>query len=406
VTKQQRGYSLSEFEVPAQRDVSAPSALTANQGQHFAAVDGLRGIACLAVVAHHCYLHCGKFQWPIVNVAGQTTALSRFLYYGNGGVELFFIVSGFCLAYPLFNRPNTEPWRRWFLRRAYRILPPYYASALLFWGMFVLLRSHPFSIFGMTSPPTGELSGKGLFVCVTLLGTYLNPSYWTLVLEARWYLLFPLLIALWRRGGFALLLLGSLLACAAAHPLSVLTPRFNLATGNVLTFLPIFVSGMLVAHWTATQRTPRWVSRFSPWGLLASILLVGFTVPSDGSPALFSPAIPWGFLVFFALVSALSDSILSNIARLPVLVKVGTFSYSLYLIHEPIVHLAYAMIGQHQLTPGEQFFIYECGVLPVCVGIGYLFYRLVEHPLLRRSHLVFKRPPARAVVDPSPLQRI
>jgi peptidoglycan/LPS O-acetylase OafA/YrhL len=105
------------------------------------------------------------------------------------------------LAYPFFSRPDAESWSRWFLRRAYRILPPYYASALLFWGMYAALREHPFTLFGMMSPPRDPISLKGLFVCATLLNAYFNPSYWTLALEARWYFLFPVLMRLWRRAG-------------------------------------------------------------------------------------------------------------------------------------------------------------------------------------------------------------
>ena len=384
-------------------DKPAMSTVAAKHGEHFAAVDGLRGIACLAVVAHHCYLHCGRYQWLKISVAGHMTALSRVLFYGNGGVELFFVISGFCLAYPFYSRPQAETWFRWFLRRAYRILPPYYASALLFWGMYAMLRKHPFSMFGMISPPGGEASIKGLFVCVTLLNAYFNPSYWTLVLEARWYLLFPLLMGLWRRAGAALLLFSCFLAGAAGLWLSSFSPRFVLVTGNVTVYLPIFASGMLIARSAALRRTPRWLLRCAPWGLLASFLLVGLTVPSDGSAGPLPPMIPQGFVAFFALLVALNDGRLSAVARAPALVGVGAFSYSLYLIHEPIVHLAYAMFRQRQLTPAQQFLVYECGVLPVCAGLGYVFYRLVERPLVQRSRLVF-RPQVPTLVQPSPFE--
>jgi peptidoglycan/LPS O-acetylase OafA/YrhL len=374
----------------------------AQSSQHFAAVDGLRGIACLAVVAHHCYLHCGRYQWPIVQVAGRTTALSRALFFGNVGVELFFVVSGFCLAYPLCSRSDAESWQRWFLKRAYRILPPYYASALLFWGMIVLLREHPFSVLGMHSPPEGAVSIRGVFVCLTLLNVYFNPSYWTLILEARWYLLFPLLMALWRRAGTAVLLVTCVLACAVALWLTRVSSRFVLVTGNVLLYLPIFASGMLVARWTATQRTPRWLLRSAPWGLLSSVLLIAVAAPSDGSPGLVPRVIPYGLFAFFALTSALNSPRLSACARTPAFVGVGAFSYSLYLVHEPIVHLAYEMFKQLQLTPRTELLVYECGVLPVCVGLGYVFYRLVERPLVNRGRLVFKRPAVPALVPPSP----
>ena len=382
-------------------DTVAMSTNGAKESDHISAIDGLRGIACLAVVIHHCYVHCGKYQWPSVDIAGHTMALSRVLGYGNGGVELFFVLSGFCLASPFFRRSKAEPWRRWFLKRAYRILPPYYGSALLFWGLYTVLHKHPFSLFGMLSPPTGEVSLKGAFVCVTLLNAYFNPSYWTLALEARWYLVFPLLIMLWRRAGSVLLVCGSLFACAASLWLTSWSPRFVLLTAKVLTFLPIFVAGMLIARWTAEATTPRRLIRAAPWGLLASLLFVVATVPSDGSEGAMPMVIPWGLVAFFALISTLTNRRLSRFARTPAFVRIGVFSYSLYLTHEPIVHLAYALFEQHKPTPAVQFLVYECGLVPVCVGIGYVFYRIIERPFVQRGRVLFTRTPLPALTPHS-----
>ncbi len=365
----------------------------APSSEHLAAIDGLRGIACLAVVAHHCYWHCGQYQWPHVAIAGHSTALSRVLLYGNGGVELFFIVSGFCLAYPLCCKVSTESWTHWFIRRAYRILPPYYASALLFCLMFAVLRSHSFSLFGMTTPPQGPISLKGIFACASLLNAYFNPSYWTLVLEAKWYLLFPLLVGLWRRAGSGALFGISLLVCSFGTWLSSWSPRFVFLSGQVTIYLPIFAAGMLIARWTAAQTTPHWLIRSAPWGLALSIALVAIAVPSDGSPGVLPPAISWGSVAFFMLLSVLNNDWLSSIARTRALVAVGAFSYSLYLIHEPIVHLAYGMLRQIGLTPAQQFAVYECVLLPICVVFGYAFYRLVELPTVQWGRAVFKRQP-------------
>jgi len=360
---------------------------------HFAAVDGLRGIACLGVVAHHCYLHAGRYQWPSFEVLGHPVVLSRLLFYGNAGVELFFVISGFCLAFPLLQRSKKEGWKRWFLKRAYRILPPYYASALLFWGMNGLLRIHPFRLFGMTSPPAGPVELKGVLACFTLLNAYFNPSYWTLVLEARWYLIFPLLIWLWARAGATMLFAACVFASAVGFWLSTVSPKFVFLTANVLLYLPLFASGMLLARWTAKRETPRWLVRAAPWGLAASVLLVAFGGPSDSGDGPVPRLVAYGMVAFFWLLSALNSPRFSSFARLPVFVRVGAFSYSLYLIHEPIVHLAFTLFGQLHLTPPQSFLVYECGVLPFCVGVGYLFFRLVERPLLRRAGRIFKRTP-------------
>jgi peptidoglycan/LPS O-acetylase OafA/YrhL len=320
------------------------------------------------------------------------------LFYGSGGVELFFIISGFCLAYPLVSRSKSESWQRWLLRRAYRILPPYYASVLLFLGLTVVLHLHPFSVYGMNSPPPGPVSFKGLFVCVTLIGVTFNPSYWTLALEARWYFLFPLLIRLWRRAGSGILLFSCALASAAGLWLSGVSQRFVFLTASLFVYLPIFACGMLVARWTAERRTPRRLVQVSPWGVLASVLMVVVMGPSQESPGLIPRVVSYGLLAFFSLLSALHSPRLSAIARLPALVTVGAFSYSLYLIHQPLVILTFALLDQRRLSPAQSFFVSECVVFPFCVGLGYAFYRLVERPLMRhaRTARFLQSEPARA----------
>jgi peptidoglycan/LPS O-acetylase OafA/YrhL len=54
---------------------------------HLRALDGLRGFACLAVVAHHCYYSVGRYTWPL--------GLPKLFSYGYLGVEIFSCSRGF-----------------------------------------------------------------------------------------------------------------------------------------------------------------------------------------------------------------------------------------------------------------------------------------------------------------------
>src|SRR5436305_1631096 len=76
--------------------------------ERFRSIDGLRGFACLLVVTHHCYLFGGRYQWPAIGVASWHFVLPQLLFHGYSGVELFFIISGFCLSYPVLSNPNRE----------------------------------------------------------------------------------------------------------------------------------------------------------------------------------------------------------------------------------------------------------------------------------------------------------
>jgi peptidoglycan/LPS O-acetylase OafA/YrhL len=129
---------------------------------------------------------------------------------------------------------------------------------------------------------------------------------------------------------------------------------------------------------------------------LIGVILIGALIPTDFSAGVVPRIVPFGWFAFFALLLVLNDPFISKLARTPALVKVGSFSYSLYLIHEPFVHIAYALISRRQLSPAAQLLVYELIVMPLCVVLGYVFYLLVERPFVRRSRLVFKRLPSLA----------
>ena len=114
---------------------------------------------------------------------------ASFAYSGYSGVILFFILSGFLLFLPyakalLFDSPWPS-FRRFYLRRIFRILPGYYVAlffmALFFHSQFLRYRHwHDLWLF-LTFRMDFQLSGK------------LNGTFWTLAIEFQFYLLLPLI---------------------------------------------------------------------------------------------------------------------------------------------------------------------------------------------------------------------
>src|SRR5579859_5500259 len=102
-------------------------------------VDGLRGVACLYVVAYHLFL-----LWPVSSHSGTgggwlIELLTRTAAYGHIGVDIFLALSGFCLFYPFCRRAVSAhhritmgSLRTYGLRRARRILPPYLVALAIF----------------------------------------------------------------------------------------------------------------------------------------------------------------------------------------------------------------------------------------------------------------------------------
>ena len=136
---------------------------------HF--IDGLRGMAMLMVLLSHCWLYGG--QWTVILPLGtRSVNLASILAYGNTGVNLFLVLSGFCLYWPFVkDRARREPTLWEFAKkRCRRILPPYYAALVLFGAPLFLmaLRHHSHSEI--------VFAWKWLWLHV-LMAHNLNPDY-------------------------------------------------------------------------------------------------------------------------------------------------------------------------------------------------------------------------------------
>src|SRR5579863_10454715 len=158
-----------------------------------ASLDGVRAIACLTVIGYHISLITrDTHHWSPTAPGTLHHIFSSIVLSGASGVTLFFVLSGFLLFMPfckamLFETiwPSTITF---YLRRAFRILPGYYVVLLS-----ILLISHPeylhvnhwqnvtlfFTLFMDATPATFQ---------------QINGPFWTLAVEWQFYLLLPLLM--------------------------------------------------------------------------------------------------------------------------------------------------------------------------------------------------------------------
>ena len=153
-------------------------------GRNIDALDGLRGCAVLVVVL----LHVLQYDSRSVSVLRKTVGGWSVL---GTGVELFFVLSGFLLFLPYarsaFLDRDTPSTRRFFQRRALRILPAYWASL----AIFVLA----ITLFGSTSIGVNDIGLHVLLSHNLLKSTYMSidPVYWTMAVEVQFYLMLPLI---------------------------------------------------------------------------------------------------------------------------------------------------------------------------------------------------------------------
>jgi peptidoglycan/LPS O-acetylase OafA/YrhL len=326
-------------------------------------LDSLRGLAALAVVAHHCLL-----VFPAVardTHAGPPSLLAVFKYSplhiawaGREAVFLFFVLSGFVLALPILEARGVG-YTTYLVRRIARIYPPYLVAVLLAFAACTTLSRDGIASLSdwFNSTWRAPFRTRSLVSHVLLLPSFDNaqfdPVLWSLVQEMRISLVFPFIALLVARTSWLVSLsvgvLVDALTIALEHVPTVAARRDDyLLTGH---FFVLFVVGALLARYRAPI-----VARYQALPSVLRALLVGTGVvlytwawigvgvrwlhvgPMDRYATGLGAAI---FLVA-ALGSTRGVRLLLHAAPMRF---VGRISYSLYLFHAvvlfTVVHVFY-----------------------------------------------------------------
>jgi peptidoglycan/LPS O-acetylase OafA/YrhL len=326
------------------------------------------------------------------------------LHYGYLGVHLFLVLSGFCLTYPMAREGAGKmrlELRRFFRRRAWRILPPYYA-ALAALALLPALERTVRGALGLSVAGVPEVTAGQVISHVLMVHNFslawmaaINASFWSLALEWQLYLVFPLLTWGFARWGPTRTLAAVLALTLGYRTWVYLTQDITrLEVGYIYAYaLPGRLFEFVLGMAAAVALAPR-AANASPESLggtvrhyavaSAALSLLGVVVAHRWSP--FAPVtdIVWG-LAFYCLVmyaggrSATGGGWLDSRP----LVGLGLISYSVYLIHEPLIRRGYAAMQGTSLPPAATLLLFELIAVPLLVALGWLFFRAVESRFLR-----------------------
>lgn len=161
--------------------VASPPALK----NRYLFIDGLRGIAALCVLFHHCLLGT-SMEVPLRMILPQVVQIV--CSYGAFGVQIFFVISGFVIAHSMRRMASAKDFTKFVLRRQIRLDPPYWCVLVLSFGALAAERFVP----GLQSETIPDLRVV-LFNLFYLQGvTHVRnivAGSWTLCLEVQFYLL-------------------------------------------------------------------------------------------------------------------------------------------------------------------------------------------------------------------------
>jgi peptidoglycan/LPS O-acetylase OafA/YrhL len=327
--------------------------------------------------------------------------------YGRFAVSAFIVISGFSLSIPVArgNGHLKGGAFAFFMRRAKRILPPYYLaivfSLLLIW-LFIGQKTG--THWDMSIPVTGQdILTHALLIQNFVVATEfkINHAMWSIAVEWQIYFLFPLLVLLSRH--LSALLVAALVCIGAFFAIEALPGELSshlsypviYSIQLLIDYLGLFAVGMLGATIAfASHRVFAALRRYVPWTLLAvGGLTAVYILARHNGEELFIPPFPEldkmdllvGASTTALLLAAVRPgrTLVGAILGWKPLAKVGTFSYSLYLIHAPLLQLIYL----RGIAPLHLSRLFSLGMLvalgiPLIVGSAYLFFLVCERPFL------------------------
>jgi len=360
---------------------SAPRTAASAAAGRLAFADGLRGLAAFWVVL----FHASEGGHLTALKAALPKAVSDLVFdFGHLGVPIFFVLSGFVMAFTVQSETVDRAFAgRFVLRRLVRLTPPYWTSIALVVG---LLAVKGWAVHTVTLPGPAAILANATYLHGILDVPPLNYVYWTLGVEVQFYIAFALLMlladALGRSAGrlrARVLVFGATSLVALLWPLGLVSDP--IWPGGFAPFWFSFVSGVLVC-----------------WGwqhggiVAAGALLVSGAI---GLSALVGDSA-------FALTAALTGVALLAAGRFGRMQSwlgwhwlqfLGAISYSLYLLHNPLTGAGFNIV--RRVLPGgiATELVGLCVSVAICIAVSYVAYRLVEVPSQRWSRAIrLKRP--------------
>ncbi len=357
-----------------------------------AELDGIRGIAILLVLAHH-------FGTP----ACPRGILNDILAFGWVGVDLFFVLSGFLITGILLDsKDKPDYFRRFYLRRVFRIFPVYYAYLILVFHILPLTAR----LTGRLSSFEYDLSGEGWY------WAYLSnwrsifhqnvhlTHFWSLSIEEQFYIVWPLVLYLVPTRALKYV-------CVS---LAVLSPILRLVAGHAgvsIYFLyrttPFRLEGLalgaLLALATRDVMLHKRITKLIRWWPTGAAVLAGVVIwsgPSNFNSTMEIYGYPviavlcWA-LVSWGVIQAGGQGWFARLLRTSWLVRFGKYSYGLYVWHWLIAVVVRGWV----LTARDQSGL-SWSLLPVALGVGIgvtygvalLSWKLIEEPCARLKERV------------------
>ncbi len=346
---------------PGPAPAATPDGRAGARPPRLAALDGLRFLAALGVLAYH-FTTRQTDAWGR-DLAEVAPAVSSWAVYTSLGPELFFVISGFVILMTAWGRSVPDV----IGSRVGRLYPGYWVAVLATGGLLLLVW------------PGKEITGDQVLVNLTLLQSlfdvgHVDGVYWTLWVELRFYLLIAVFAAfgITRR---------RVLWFAALWPAAAMLARTlgmtDAVTWLVAPYAPLFAAGMAlyVIHRTGHAVVP-WLL-VAGNAALATAALVPARMASLGTNSVVAPQAGLLTASLLACVALVALVTLTPVGRWrwAGLTAAGALTYPLYLTHE-----YWGLWVVHLLAGRAPVAVVLAAALAVSLALAWVIHRWVERP--------------------------
>ncbi|MEX2049010.1 MAG: acyltransferase [Gemmatimonadota bacterium] len=351
--------------------------------QRFLFIDGLRGVAAMMVVLFH-------FNEALSDAVTFPAWIVAVLRHGDLGVDVFFVLSGFVIAFSVRNGVHTPAYlARFALRRSIRLDPPLWATIVLELVLIQLVLAL-FPEQGTPIPTMGQTLANMTYVQVLLGIPSIVPVFWSLTYEVQFYIVVvaSLVGIRWsyQRG------LNEQHRRWLANGVGMAALVYSLSIWHGLIAPPL--TGLFIERWfqfflgvvawltTASKLAPR-------MGLaIGALCVLSAALFADSSYRVWSTNVAVAtsaLIIWVGLTNRMSTMLSGGPIQF-----LGRVSYSLYLLHLVtgwrFIALMKEVLGP-QLSLGVAILVLAGGIA-VSIGSAWAMYRLLEAPSMRLARTV------------------
>jgi peptidoglycan/LPS O-acetylase OafA/YrhL len=360
-------------------------------------LDSIRGVAALIVLLHHCWLASTNFLDGGAAVA--FSSITNFIHYnvekllaGRAAVMIFFVLSGFVLAYSLQKNPMT--YAGFAIKRIFRIYPAFLFVVLSSYALHLLIgfRHDVGSQVLREDLINTDLSVLALVKHLALLGTTdsirLDVVIWSLVHEMRISLIFPLILLSVRKYGLRAVTGYWLFSLACTTLSFYVTGQISTGYDETTITGSMFVTGYFIVFFALGARLAIERERVAlkianlPWMKVFLFAVVAVCLLKSSRDVNNLKGIVTDYIsgigAFGLIAVALGVQKFRAILNHKLPIWLGRISYSLYLVHIPILYAVNQTIGGPWL--GLRM---SAVVIAVSLLAAELVARFIEFPSIR-----------------------